>query len=66
MAMTEARRPVPVRHLLFLQRNLRLDGPDQIRRGVSQRAHVLVDVAVHLQSHVVVHGPVVAGRGNGC
>lgn len=60
--MTEARPPVSVRHLLFLQRNLRFDGQDQIRRGVSQRAHVLVDVSVHLRPDAVVHVPVVAGR----
>lgn len=62
--VTEARAPVSVRHLLFLQRNLWFDGQDQIRCGVSQGAHVLVDVAVHLQPDVVVHVSVVAGRGN--
>lgn len=70
MQMTEPRPLVSVHHLLFLQRNLRFDGQDQIRGGISQLAHILIDVAVPLQPNVVVHVPgldilleVVAGRG---
>lgn len=48
---------VPVLHLFLLQRNLRFDSQDQIRRGVSQLADVLVDVASILQPHVVVNVP---------
>lgn len=60
---------VPAHHLLLLQQNLGLDGQDQIRGGVSQLAHVLVDVAVALRRDDFVHVPgrnvlleVVAGR----
>lgn len=67
---TEPHPLVSVHHLLFLQRNLRFDGQDQVRGGVSQLAHVLIDVAVALQPNIVVHVPglnilseVVSGRG---
>lgn len=70
MQMTEPRSLVSVHHLLLLQRNLRFDGQDQVRGGVSQLPHVLIDVAVPLQPHIVVQVPglnilleVVAGRG---
>lgn len=39
-------------HLLLLQRNLGLDGQDQIRGGVPQLANVLVDVVAHIVVHV--------------
>lgn len=57
MQRTEPSPLVSVHHLLVLQRNLRFDGQDQIRGGVSQLAHVLIDVAVPLQPNVVVHVP---------
>ena len=44
-------------HLLFLQGNLGFDGQDQIRCVIPQLANVLIDVAFHLQPHVVVHMP---------
>lgn len=39
-------------HLLLLQRNLGLDGQDEIWGGVPQLAHVLVDVVAHVVVHV--------------
>lgn len=48
---------VSVHHLLFLQHSLGFDGQDQIRGGVPQLAHVLIDVAVPLQPNVIVHVP---------
>lgn len=57
MQVREPRPLVSVHHLLFLQRNLGFDGQDQVRRGVSQLAHVLIDVLVPLQPNVVIHVP---------
>lgn len=53
-------------HLFVLRGNLGFDGQDQIRCGVSQLADVLIDVALPLQSHVVVHVPVRRAGREGC
>ncbi|TNN72497.1 hypothetical protein EYF80_017273 [Liparis tanakae] len=57
------RRPlVSVRHLFVLQGNLRSDSQDQIRCGVAQLAHVVIEVAFPLQIHIVVYVPVQTER----
>lgn len=63
---TEPRPLVSVHHLLFIQRNLWFHGQDQIGGGVSQLAHVLIDVLVPLQPDVVVHVPELNIRVRGC
>ena len=42
-------------HLFSIQRDLGFHGEDEVGRGVSELAGVLVDVAVHLQAHVVIY-----------
>lgn len=63
---TEPRPLVWFHHLLFIQQNLWFHGQDQIGGGVSQLAHVLIDVLVPLQPNVVVHVPGLNSRVRGC